>query len=99
MARISSYAQDTSLSTTDKVLGTDSATSATKNFTIESVITLINELGSIHMPDGAPYKFKDYVSDPSYTVQGCLSLNSGTALTTAFSAITQVILSKKDKTV
>ena len=95
MARISSYAQDTSLSTTDKVLGTDSATSATKNFTIESVITLINELGAIHMPDGAPYKFKDYVSDSSYTVQGCLSLNSGTAFTTAFSAITQVILSKK----
>ena len=94
MARISSYAQDTSLNTSDKVLGTDSASDGTKNFSISSIIQLINDLGAIYQPDGIPYTFSNLVStdtDP----QGVLSLTGGSPYATAFSSVTQIILSKK----
>ena len=44
MARISTYGLDNSPSTSDKWIGTDSATGQTKNFSVESVINLINEV-------------------------------------------------------
>ena len=40
MARISSYGQDGTLNKLDKVLGTDSATGATKNYSINSMINI-----------------------------------------------------------
>ena len=42
MARISQYDQDSTLNKLDKVVGTDSATGATKNYTIDSMIGLVN---------------------------------------------------------
>ena len=36
MARISNYAQDSTVTGDDKLLGTDSATGQTKNFTLSS---------------------------------------------------------------
>lgn len=42
MARISTYDQDSTLHVNDKLLGTDSGTAATKNFTIQSIVDLIN---------------------------------------------------------
>lgn len=48
MARISTYAQDSTISGSDKVIGTDSATGATKNFTLGSVLSLVS--GSINVP-------------------------------------------------
>jgi len=48
MARISTYKKDTTISGADKVLGTDSATGGTKNFTLSSVLSLVT--GSINVP-------------------------------------------------
>ena len=43
MARISTYDQDSNVSFQDKLIGTNSVDSATKNFTLQSVIDLINQ--------------------------------------------------------
>ena len=95
MARISSYDQDSSLNVADKLLGTDSATGATKNFTLDSVLGLVNDGGLVQAFDGSTFQFTDYVA-PGSTPQGILNLNEGTASTTAFSAINQIFISVKD---
>lgn len=48
MARISTYDQDSTVSGSDKVIGTDSVTGGTKNFTLSSITSLI--AGSINVP-------------------------------------------------
>ena len=96
MARISSYDQDSSLNVADKVLGTDSATGATKNYSIESMISLVNSDDLINIFDGASYAFKDYEAG-STTPKGIISLNAGTASQAAFSAINQIYISVLDK--
>jgi len=95
MARISSYGQDSSLNVADKLLGTDSATGATKNFTLDSVVTLVNDTGLVQAFDGSTFQFTDYVA-PGSNPQGILNLNEGTATTAAFSAINQIFISVKD---
>ena len=95
MARISSYDQDSSLNSADKLLGTDSATGATKNFTIQSVLGLVNDGGLVQAFDGSTFQFTDYVA-PGSSPQGILNLNEGTATTAAFSAINQIFISVKD---
>ena len=95
MARISSYDQDSSLNVADKLLGTDSATGATKNFTLDSVLGLVNDGGLVQAFDGSTFQFTDYVA-PGSNPQGILNLNEGTATTAAFSAINQIFISVKD---
>jgi hypothetical protein len=97
MARISTYGQDSTLNKLDKVLGTDSATGGTKNYTIDSIMGLINDQGLVQAFDGSTFKFQSYVagaSDP----QGVINLNAGAATTAAFSAINQIYISTKDST-
>ena len=97
MARISTYGQDSTLNKLDKVLGTDSATGGTKNYTIDSIMGLINEEGLVQAFDGSTFKFQSYIagsSDP----QGVINLNAGAASTVAFSAINQIYISTKDST-
>lgn len=97
MARISTYGQDSTLNKLDKVLGTDSATGGTKNYTIDSIMGLINDEGLVQAFDGSTFKFQSYVagsSDP----QGVINLNAGAASTAAFSAINQIYISTKDST-
>jgi len=96
MARISTYGQDSTLSKADKVLGTDSATGGTKNYTIESILSVANEDNLVEVFDGAAFEFKNYV-DPSQTVNGVLNLNAGSAVNTAFSAINVLYISVNDK--
>lgn len=48
MARISTYEQDSTISGSDKVVGTDSVTGDTKNFTLGSILSLVT--GSINVP-------------------------------------------------
>lgn len=48
MARISTYDQDSTVSGADKVVGTDSATGNTKNFTLGSILSLVT--GTINVP-------------------------------------------------
>lgn len=94
MARIQTYLQDSNVTLGDKLLGTDQATNTTKNFTLQSIVDLINSLSAVAIFDGIAYRFQNY--DPTNTdPQGVLSLNGGVATSTAFSATTQIILSKE----
>ena len=96
MARISQYEQDSTLNKADKVIGTDSATGATKNYSIESILSVANEDNLVESFDGAAFEFKDYV-DPAETVNGVLNLNAGSAIDTSFSTINTIYISVNDK--
>lgn len=94
MARITTYEQDSNVSFEDKLLGTDSVTGGTKNFTIQSLMNLINELSGVSLFDGVLFKYQEY--DPSATdPRGILNLVGGIAASTPFTSVTQIILSKK----
>jgi len=94
MARIQTYDQDSNVTFQDKLIGTDSASFATKNFTIQSLMDLINQLSGVDLFDGIVFKYQAFepaATDPS----GALNLVGGAAATQAFSATTQIIVSKK----
>ena len=95
MARISSYNQDYSLNKLDKVLGTDSGTGATKNYTIESLAEVVNEAGLIQVFDGAHYEFKSYVL-PSESPAGVINFNQSSASTVNYANINTVYISVED---
>ena len=96
MARISSYGQDGTLNKLDKVIGTDSATGATKNYSIDSVLGLVNEEDLVDRPDGGSFAFKSYEAG-STNPQGIINLNAGSATQAAFSAVNQIYISVLDK--
>ena len=95
MARISQYEQDGTLNKQDKVLGTDSATGATKNYTIDSILSFVNTENLVEIFDGAAYTFQSYV-DPADDPEGVINLNGGGATDAAFSAINTIFVSVKD---
>jgi len=97
MARISTYGQDSTLNKLDKVLGTDSLTGQTKNYTIESIVSVVNEDSLVESFDGSTFTYQDYVAS-SETPTGVINLNAGTASQAAFSAINQIYISVLDKT-
>ena len=95
MARISIYSQDSDLNIADKVLGTDSTTNTTKNFSLGSIFDLANEIGAVNIFDGAMYKFTTYVagaSDP----QGVINLNTTDTANVLFAGVTEIFISIKD---
>ena len=96
MARISTYGQDGTLNKLDKVIGTDSETGATKNYSIDSVLGLVNEDDLVDRPDGGAFAFKSYEAG-STNPQGIINLNAGTASQAAFSAVNQIYISVLDK--
>ena len=96
MARISTYGQDSTLNKLDKVLGTDSATGATKNYSINSMLGLVNEEDLVDRVDGGSFAFKSYEAGNT-TPQGIINLNAGSATQAAFSAVNQIYISVLDK--
>ena len=96
MARISQYDQDSTLNKLDKVVGTDSATGATKNYTIDSMIGLVNSEDLVNVFDGVSYSFKSYEAG-STNPRGIINLNAGAAANSPFSGISQIYISVLDK--
>ena len=96
MARISQYDQDSTLNKLDKVVGTDSATGATKNYTIDSMIGLVNSEDLVNVFDGVSYSFKSYEAG-STNPRGIINLNAGAAASSPFSGISQIYVSVLDK--
>ena len=96
MARISTYGQDSTLNKLDKVLGTDSATGSTKNYTIDSMIGLVNSEDLVNVFDGVSYSFKSYEVG-STNPRGIINLNAGAAANSPFSGISQIYISVLDK--
>ena len=93
MPRINTYDLDTTPSLSDKWIGTDSETTTTKNFTVSSIINLINSSSSIDHFDGASYEFKAIDSEnPNPT--GVICVTETNVLATAFSAINNIFVSK-----
>ena len=95
MARISIYSQDSDLNIADKVLGTDSTTNTTKNFSLGSIFDLANEIGAVDIFDGARYKFTTYVAGTG-NPQGVINLNTTDVATVTFASITEIYISIKD---
>ena len=93
MPRINTYDLDTTPSLSDKWIGTDSATTTTKNFTVSSIINLINSSSAIDHFDGVTYEFKAIDSEnPNPT--GVICVTATNVLATAFSAINNIFVSK-----
>lgn len=94
MARIQTYAQDTTLDLQDKLIGSNSTDNVTKNFTINSLLELANEVNAINHFDGVVFKALDYNVDTDQ--YGIITTGTGTYTSTNFSSITNIFLSKKN---
>lgn len=92
MARISTYALDSNVTKNDKVIGTDSAGTHTRNYKISDITDFLNKSGSVETT-GSRFKF----IRPSNNVQtyGYIKLPVDQGATVAFSTITAFQLHKK----
>jgi hypothetical protein len=73
MARISRYDFDNSVSKSDKIIGTDSSGSATRNFKLEDVAGFLNTSSLINVNGQLVYKFKN----ATQPISGTFNLPSG----------------------
>ena len=73
MARISTYNLDNTVSKNDKVIGTDSSGSSTKNFKLEDVAGFLNTSSLINVNGQLVYKFKN----ATQPISGAFNLPSG----------------------
>lgn len=87
MARISTYNLDNTVSKNDKVIGTDSSGSSTKNFKLSDVIQLVNDSGLLNIGDLLTFQ---YNTSNSY---GSLNLTTGGP---SFSTISEITVSHSD---
>ncbi len=94
MPRISTFAQDSTVSKTDQWIGTDSQTGATRNYAIQSFVNLINDENLVSLFDGVLYKFAN--TDITATAKGIVTITGTNTLSTAFNAITSIHFHVKD---
>lgn len=94
MPRISTFQQDSTVSKSDQWIGTDSQTGATRNYSIQSFVNLINDENLVNLFDGVLYKFTTV--DTTVTGKGIVSVTGDNTLTTAFNAITSIHFHVKD---
>lgn len=87
MARISSYNLDTSVSKTDKVIGTDSSGNTTKNFNLEKIAAFLNTSSLINVNGQLVYEFKENATP----LAGQFVTSTGTAQ--SFSAVSSLLFS------
>jgi hypothetical protein len=73
MARISRYDFDNTVSKSDKIIGTDSSGSATRNFKLEDVAGFLNTSSLINVNGQLVYKFKN----ATQPISGTFNLPSG----------------------
>ena len=87
MAKISTYNLDTTVSKNDKVIGTDSAGSATKNFKLEDLAGFLNTSSLINVNGQLVYEFKANATP----LAGQFVTSTGTAQD--FSAVSSLLFS------
>lgn len=95
MARISTYGNDAKPSLGDKVIGTDTsagANFATKNYSLYEVIQMFNELNTLAVADQVLFELQTDITDGRNA--GTISFEAGGGQNTAFSAITELMVSK-----
>ena len=91
MARISSYAQDSSVTKNDKVLGTDSSGSVTRNFTIESISDFLSNTNAIGIANQINFEFV-----LTNRTQQSISFENLSGNNTAFNAVSSIVVSDLD---
>ena len=91
MARISSYQNDTQVTGTDKVIGTDGSGQATKNFQVQDIGGYFSKSGGVAIARQIPFVF--YSSWPiGQRPSG--SITYATQTVSPFSSTTELIISK-----
>ena len=91
MARISTYALDTDITTNDKVIGTDSAGTITKNYKVSDLFGFLNKSGIVQ-GHGSRYT---YVRPSGKTISyGYFESAVDQGATVAFSALSNIKIHK-----
>ena len=90
MARISSYQNDTSVESGDRLIGTDAAGNSTKNYPISSISKFFNENNSITIGGQLVFYFEMVPADAT---QGDFYVNNGN-VEPDLSAVTKFTVSK-----
>lgn len=97
MARIRTYNQDANVARTDKLIGTNTVSGATKNFSVASLIDFMNDEGQIQMPDGALFRYQSFDENHNDPIGVLNLLRSSNSPETNYSSVTTIYLSKKMK--
>ena len=92
MASINVYALDTLISKDDKVIGTDSAGTITKNYSFEGIADFLNTSGRIESAN-SKFIFKGTTTQKT---SGTISLTEN-VVTKNFSDVSNLVISKYDK--
>ena len=95
MARISTYAVDSEIVTTDKVLGTDSQGLTTKNFSFSAVKDWLNSSAVVGVVGQNTYTFQTIPGNPVVRESGSISLPGLGGDGTAFADITSMVFSER----
>lgn len=93
MARISTYATDTDVSSSDRLLGTEFGSDLTKNYTVRSIGEHLRDRGIVTGGIQLVYSFRQNASDFS-NGEFMLSASGGNAV--AMSAITSIAINKTE---
>lgn len=93
MARIRTYALDTTLSIDDKFLGTNDSGS-TKNFNVEDIIDFVNSSGRIEGNAAARFTYKLHNSSPT---SGSIGFETDKLAIQTFTGLTELMISKRNK--
>lgn len=91
MARISTYQRDTVVTKNDKVIGTDSSGSVTKNFNLEDIANFFSNTNAIGIAGQINLKFVTDIRDVQTISFDALGGNN-----TTFNNVTEVVVSNLD---
>jgi len=95
MASISTYAIDQIITVRDKVIGTDSAGTITKNFDLGDIISFLNSSGLIETGK-SKFKYDGQPLSTSTRVDGTISFDPPTLSSVSFSSISNLLITSKD---
>ena len=95
MASISTYAIDQIITVRDKVIGTDSAGTITKNFDLGDIISFLNSSGLIESGN-SQFKYDGQPLSTSTRVDGTISFDPPTLSSVSFSSISNLLITSKD---
>lgn len=93
MARVNTYTQDGNVTGSDKVLGTDASTGATKNFSFNSVSDWLNSAGAVKIVGQNNYVFQAEGTLPEDRLAGSISFENFGGNGTLFADVTELIFS------
>ena len=92
MARIISYAQDPAISGTDKIIGSDGPTGATKNYSLRAIGKYFSRYGDVAINRQTAFMFQGTITTPRNV--GGMSLPGGGS--GPIEATTTLIISNKN---